>query len=304
MGVTSYTSIAVHSNRLYVTDLADVNLQFPYRMHEFLLKDFSFSRTIDLLAGNKSEFEELKGHYSKRIFPRADRSFLVSYHRSPNEYQDEDSFIHYVIQDSTGTIVNRFVLRQKDRKLLTTEVKTEFEDTLMEYVVITSFPFLGKSILTVSEDDTIFAVNHTEEFKIDIYSPQGEHIRTIEHAFENISFNREEVLDEYERTNFKEELGEGVALKIIEEAENLPNSWPAIQEMMVDEENRLWISTIVEGFDVYEWWVLEETGELITKFEWPRDEPIEIVKNGYIYTRETDEETDLQQVVRYRIEIK
>ncbi|MCC5906914.1 MAG: hypothetical protein JJU13_11940 [Balneolaceae bacterium] len=41
--------------------------------------------------------------------------------------------------------------------------------------------------------------------------------------------------------------------------------------------------------------------ELITWFEWPRDEPIEIIKNGYLYTRETDEETGLQQVVRYRI---
>jgi hypothetical protein len=27
-----------------------------------------------------------------------------------------------------------------------------------------------------------------------------------------------------------------------------------------------------------------------------------VVNNGYIYTRETDEETGLQQVVRYRIE--
>ena len=33
------------------------------------------------------------------------------------------------------------------------------------------------------------------------------------------------------------------------------------------------------------------------------DEPFEVVKNGFVYTRQTDEETGLQQVVRYKIEI-
>ena len=73
--------------------------------------------------------------------------------------------------------------------------------------------------------------------------------------------------------------------------------------MLIDANNHLWVSTIVEDFDVYECLVLEETGELITKFEWPRDEPIEIIKNGKMYTRQTDKETGLEQVVRYGIEI-
>jgi len=68
--------------------------------------------------------------------------------------------------------------------------------------------------------------------------------------------------------------------------------------------NRLWVFTIVEDFDVYEWWVLELSGELITRFEWPREEPIEVIKNGKMYTRQTDEETGLEQIVRYGIVIK
>uniref|UniRef100_UPI0035663D94 hypothetical protein n=1 Tax=Rhodohalobacter sp. TaxID=1974210 RepID=UPI0035663D94 len=71
--------------------------------------------------------------------------------------------------------------------------------------------------------------------------------------------------------------------------------------LVVDNENRIWVSTIVEDFDIYEWWVLENTGEVITKFDWPRDEPIEVIKNGYVYTRQIEEETGLQQVVKYRI---
>jgi hypothetical protein len=51
----------------------------------------------------------------------------------------------------------------------------------------------------------------------------------------------------------------------------------------------LWISTIVEGFDIYEWWMLEPSGELVSKFDWPRDEPIEVIKNEKMYTSQTYE---------------
>ena len=78
----------------------------------------------------------------------------------------------------------------------------------------------------------------------------------------------------------------------------LPETWPALNDMLVDDEKRLWISTIMEDFDVNEWWVIEDNGNVIAKFEWPRDEPIEAVKNGYIYTRKVDE-MDVVLIVQY-----
>lgn len=73
--------------------------------------------------------------------------------------------------------------------------------------------------------------------------------------------------------------------------------------MFFDDEDRLWVSTIIDSNEVYEWWVLKNTGAVITQFEWPRGKPIEVVNNGYLYTRETDEETRIQEIVRYRIEM-
>ena len=305
MGITPNTTITIYSNQFYITDQADAHLQFPYRMHEFSLEDLTFSRTIDLLAGNKAEIEELdgsypEGYYSKRIYPLIGDKFLVSYLRSPNEYQDEVSYIYYVVQDTSGSIISDPVLKQKDRTNLITEVILPD----MYYTAIHSFPFFGKSLLTVSKDNFLYAVNDSKKFNIDIYTMEGKHVRSVEHFFENIPFNKNEILDYYEKTNYMQRLGDGVALKMIREAENLPEIWPAIEEMLIDDDNRLWVSTIVEDFDIYEWWVLKETGELVTRFEWPRDEPIEVVKNGYMYTRETDEETGLQQVVKYRIEFE
>jgi len=72
--------------------------------------------------------------------------------------------------------------------------------------------------------------------------------------------------------------------------------------MFFDDKNRLWVSTIIEDHSVYEWWVLQETGELIARFEWPRNEPLEFVGNGHLYTRKTNDKTGAEHIVRYRIE--
>ena len=304
MVIYGYTTMATQGIQLYVTDLAGMGFQFPFRMHAFSMDDLVFNKTMVLLAENKSDFDQLEGHYSKRIFPLDDGRFLVSYHRSPNDYQEQDSFIHYVIQDSAGTIIDGPIIMQKDRKQLSTEIKSVYRGRIKRLYRYYIISFFGKSILEVSTDDTIYAVNHTEEFKIDVYSIEADLVRTIEHDYNNVPFNEENVINRYQRTNYKDELGDGAVAKMIEEAEQLPTHWPAIQEMLIDSSNRLWVSTIVEDFDVYEWWVLKPSGELIKKFKWPRDEPIEVIKNGKMYTRQTDEETGLQQVVRFGIEMK
>lgn len=298
--LSPYTTIKVHSGQLYITD----NTRFiTYRIHVFSLDDFSLSHTIRLtnhnwdnyIAENKGERDELRYH-PQQIYPLHQERFLVSYHRFPDEYRENESKILYVVQDNSGTIVSDPVLEQKDLRYL---AHTDRTNLTMMY----SFPFHGKSLLAVSGSGQLYAANHTETFDISVYDTEGRQIRSFQHPFDNIPLTRSSLMEKYRDDEDAARLGDGVALNMIREEENLPESWPAVDDLLIDDENRLWISTIVEDFDVYEWWVLEETGELITRFEWPRDEPIEVIKNGYIYTRETDEETGLQQVVRYRIEV-
>ncbi|MDR8393844.1 hypothetical protein NC796_22010 [Aliifodinibius sp. S!AR15-10] len=64
-----------------------------------------------------------------------------------------------------------------------------------------------------------------------------------------------------------------------------------------------WGFIAVSDMNVYQWWVLKLDGQLIARFHWPRSKPIQVIKNGYLYTRETEEETGLKQIVRYRFEM-
>ena len=83
----------------------------------------------------------------------------------------------------------------------------------------------------------------------------------------------------------------------------LPDTWPAIGDFIMDDENRLWISTITDSDNrTYTWWVLKDTGELLTTFRWPRNRTIEKIKDGFVYSRETEETTGQQTIAKYRVE--
>jgi hypothetical protein len=166
-----------------------------------------------------------------------------------------------------------------------------------ESPTIFSFPHLGKPLFQVTERYLISA--WSKDPVLHLFDNSGEEIRSI------VLPVRPQALS---ATDIPELIGAGLE-PLVEQAREsvlrdhgLSETWPALNDLLGDDENRLWVSTIVEDFEVYEWWVLKESGELITRFEWPRDEPIEVVKNGFVYTRQTDEETGLQQVVRYKIE--
>lgn len=290
------TQVIIFSDNLYVTDTANF---FPHRAQVFSLNDFSFSHTMKLIAVNKNAYgEQLQGYYPFQIYPRDGGKFLVSYRRTPINYQDSTSYVRYFIQDSTASITRGPILEQKDRTNLIYLV----EEARVPYLAIESFPFFSKSLLVVSENDEIYTAT-SKKFEINIHTPAGEYVRSFNHPFSNKSFSKSAIIDYFNKINYKSKLGDGVVENMIKEADNLPETWPALETMFFDDKNRLWISTIIDDNKAYEWWVLKKTGEVITKFEWPRDEPIRTVKNDYMYTLETEKETDIQRIIRYKVEI-
>lgn len=169
-----------------------------------------------------------------------------------------------------------------------------------ESPTIFSFPHLGKPLFQVTERYLISA--WSKEPVVHFFDHSGEELRSV------VLPVRPQALS---ATDIPELIGAGLEPFVEQARESvlrdhgLPGTWPVLNDLLADDENRLWVSTIVEDFEIYEWWVLDgENGELITRFEWSRNEPIEVVRNGYLYTRQTDEATGLQQVVRYRIELE
>ncbi|MDZ7680985.1 MAG: hypothetical protein U5J63_04545 [Fodinibius sp.] len=95
---------------------------------------------------------------------------------------------------------------------------------------------------------------------IKVYAPDGSYKHAIYYPMPRKPIRRDEILSIVSKDDYNRE--------VIENAD-LPSKWPVIRSMVIDDQDRLWISTIIEDDRVRQWWVLEHTGQLIAKFRWP-----------------------------------
>ncbi len=158
-------------------------------------------------------------------------------------------------------------------------------------------PLFGHVMTVLSSENHIY-IAEPDHFLVKVYSPNGEYLQAFYYSIKKIPLFKPLSQESAIESGIPELLTNDI------NSVDLPETWPVLTDLKIDDQDRLWIANTVEDMTIFEWWVLEKTGELITRFEWPRDEPIEVVKNGFMYTRQTDEETGLQQVVRYRVEFE
>jgi len=151
-------------------------------------------------------------------------------------------------------------------------------------------PFGGRGVMAISTDNKIYTA-WSEEILFKVYDPDGTYLRAFYHPFDNSNLSSNEALNFYDNEPFKNALRN----------EGIPDNWRAFEHFIIDDENNLWISTITDDGEVYEWWIMDPYGKLKAKFKWPQRKEIKKIKNGFAYVFETEEETGLQDVIKYRI---
>lgn len=256
------------------------------RVNVFQLESLEFSHTIPLLREDL-DIEELSGAFPRAYYLRNDGSLLVSYSQpfrmnDTDDEEDERMILYYQL-DKDGNIVSDKIFEQRSSDYI-----MDRNDSFM--MVITP-PYGRRSLLSIAEDDRMYSA-WTEDFLIKIYNPDGSYERAIYYPYQKSELDMNEVLKDYE----------GDQRQMIRNDDS-PAMWPALNSLTVDDKNRLWISTITDNQDVYNWWLIDEEDELRAQFTWPRNRSLQKVKNGVVYTEETDEETGLEQIVKYSIEL-
>jgi len=276
------SSIQATKNQLFVYD------RNQQRAVVFSIDSLTYNYTINL-AENRDQFDELSDAYLRNLNVRSNDTLLMTF--STSNFSDEmnnwDSIENTALfynMDGKGRIISE--------KLLETKSSIHILIPYGARSVGTPVSFTGELLTSFSDDGDIY-VNWSNDFLIKVYNNGGEYKHAFYYPHEKIPLTKETALNV------------GVPERTIENMSSmdLSETWPALNSMLIDDENRLWISTIVEDFDVYQWWVLDASdGSLLARFSWSRSKQIEKVKNGKLYTRETDEETGLQEIVRYDIE--
>lgn len=295
---STHTPILIDSDMLYVMD---GSLDIAYRAQVFNTNDLSFQYTIKLLAENQREYALLKGYIPKKLYPLSGDTLLVAYYPSHPVLRKNlrTNPIYYTLQNLKGEILTEPIFKQKNVRYLSYLVK----DVEIPYDAMHAFPFFAKPLFAVSKDGNLFS-SDGNNFEVKIHDKTGNQIGAFQHPFNNLPLDMDSLIEHYEETNYMSGYGEGVAVKMIKEAEDLPKTWPALKSMFFDDENRLWVSTIINDQEAYEWWVLKSTGELIGRFKWPRSKLIQEVKNGYLYTLERENEKSEYFAHRYKMKLE
>lgn len=133
-------------------------------------------------------------------------------------------------------------------------------------------------LINVGDNGLLYSAN-SSEFYILVYSQDGILIRTYSYPYDRLELNPDE--DIFPSYTYNRQL------LMIRESADYPSFWPALYRMFLDDEQRIWVSTVNEDRKMSEWFVIDDHSQrLLTRFTWPADKPIYRVKNGVAYTIE------------------
>jgi len=134
----------------------------------------------------------------------------------------------------------------------------------------------------------------SEELLFKWYDLSGTNLRSLYVPNKNVPLSRDEIIREYADRD--------EPWRSMVRNDQMPETWPAFVEAFQDDEMRVWAGLYIDDPESYTWQAYTIEGELYASFTWPRSKSLKTVRNGALYTIETDPDTDLRQVAKYQFE--
>jgi len=209
---------------------------------------------------------------------------------SLNEESDGKQIFYYSLKRD-GTVIPERLL----------EVKRHARYFLSEregWAIPITKPFNRSSLVLINRSGGFFTA-WTEDFLIKEHDADGHYLRSIYYPVEKSEFSLDQIrVADHERRMLR--------------GEEIPDKWPALHTLELDDEGRLWVATITDSETKFTWWVLNQKGELIARFQkegersnrFVPSKPLNTIKNGFFYSHERDLRQGIDRIVKYRMEFK
>jgi len=254
------------------------------RLNEYSTQDYSVIRSI--LIEQWDGGDEFRFGY---VEPRNGGNYQVIFSENRSKFGRLE--IKFQVMDHEGNSISDKPLVFADGFRI--KVRQSMQPTM-------PLLFLGKTITALSDEDVLY-VAWTRDFLIRKYDANYDYQSSFYYPIGGHPFD----LNEYTKAQVFSPKAHDIENAFSNMDEDLPDTFPVIDKLMVDDESRIWVA-VPKGSqrEHYEWWILKESGELLAKLLLPRDQPIYDIKNGYLFSKEINEETGAGFVVKYRIELK
>ena len=254
------------------------------RLNEYSTKDYSYLRSILLEQWSKDD--KFRFGY---VEPRNDGNYLITLSDERSTYGRLE--IKFQVMDYEGNAM------QEEPLLFQDGFRIKVGQSMKPTMPLT---FLGKTTVALSHEDMLYTA-WTRDFLIKKYDANGQYKSAIYYPIKGAAFD----LDDYIESQFFSPKKRDIEEAFAEMNQELPETFPVINSIKVDDENRIWVAVPIGAKNEhYVWWVLDNTGQLLAKLLLSQDQRIHDIKNGYLYSKEIDEETKAEYVVKYRIELK
>ncbi|MDZ7807381.1 MAG: hypothetical protein U5K71_09725 [Gracilimonas sp.] len=151
-------------------------------------------------------------------------------------------------------------------------------------------PYEPEVLVKTDSKGRIYKID-TNHFLITIMDSTGTEIESRYYPFEKHNLIRSEVVDLYTDT-FRRR-----AIRRV----SLPDKWPALSHVLMDDQDRLWAASIVSDPEIYKWFIIAHSGEPLATFTLSRDISIEAVKGNQVYIKTFNSAEYSDQVLRYTL---
>ncbi len=160
-------------------------------------------------------------------------------------------------------------------------------------------PFTRSFLAATGADGKIYGA-WSDKFLIDIYDLTGSSLGTWYFPVSNSAMN----LRDFDLSEYRQHT--------LNRYSDIPDTWPVLHKMQVDNSGNLWVSTITDSETTYTWYVLNNDAEIEASFIHPgyrnsrsamTDHILE-VKNNFIYLHERDIPRGVERVVKYELVLK
>lgn len=272
-------NVYAKNNTIYVQDYTSK------RMNEYSTSDYTYQRTT--LTEQWKAPENFK---FAKVKPRSDGNYQLTY----KSLGPKSGVINYLImaKDDEGKKVNvkphKFPVGYN---ITTSDNKSKVPTPTMPV------SFLGSTITALSPNDELYA-DWSRDFLIKKYDSTGTYQSAIYYPIKGVPFNLAGYVKSATFSPDASDIEDGLSANGVD----LPDRLPVVTDLMVDDEQRIWVALPTSSKrDTYEWWILKNNGELLAKLTLPKKKRIFDIKNGFLYSKKTNKETDIEYIVKYRI---
>lgn len=263
------------------------------RINAYNIDDYSISKTSLQEYWDIRNEKEIQGYMLGGMKVLNDGKILVKFFEPSHKKSSSRSKSKYLLMNLDGNMMDFSPFTFYEHLSIITENSSSFPNI---------FP-IGRTLSAISNEGEILT-SSTQEFLIKKYNSNGIYQSAIYYPIEGSSLDFETFLKSGRKFGPTIPKIDEVKKAYKEIGEEVPRTNPVVDNLMVDDENRIWVAVPTGAkSDIYEWWILAETGELLTKLVLPLEQLILAIKNGYVYFKVTDEETGEEYVVKYLLEL-